>query len=406
MLRFPALAFIWLMVATLSAQNLPEAPLPAHIGPYLQHPAADAMSVCLISQTAKTVSIQVRPTHAQDKAPAPVTAEALAIPGTPWTRWTARLQGLPAGGQCAYQVIIDGNAGPWQEFRTLNPAAPELRFAVFNDVHDQLATLDRVLAHVPAESFEFSVLLGDCWNDPQTKNQAERVFRTLDGFVRRLDAGRKPMLYVRGNHDLRGPFAPQLARLFAAPRLRADAPLGEQDVTLAFAAGPAFLLFADTGEDFEKKKEVFNVLRERQTPWLRSELASPAAQGRWRLFLSHIPLFNDNIWNSEHARKVWTDVLVEGKVDAAFAGHDHGWKLLPKNQPLTVRFKSSPVDSQFSDGTVTSTPPFPVLIGGGPKPAGKEQGTAMLFKVTAKDCSVRLIGAETGARLTQLELTR
>jgi len=55
---------------------------------------------------------------------------------------------------------------------------------------------------------------------------------------------------------------------------------------------------------------------------------------------------------------------------------------------------------------VTSTPPFPVLIGGGPKPAGKEQGTAMLFKVTPKDCSVRLIGAETGALLTQLELTR
>ncbi len=397
---------VWLMVATLSAQNPPEAPLPAHIGPYLQHPAADAMSVCLVSQTAKTVSIQVRPTHAQDKAPAPVTAEALAIPGTPWTRWAARLQGLPAGGLCAYQVIVDGNASPWQEFRTLNPAAPELRFAVFNDVHDQLATLDRVLAHVPAESFEFSVLLGDCWNDPQTKNQADRVFRTLDGFVRRLDAARKPLLYVRGNHDLRGPFAPQLARWFVAPRLRADAPLGEQDVTLAFAAGPAFLLFADTGEDFEKKKEVFNVLRERQTPWLRSELASPAAQGRWRLFLSHIPLFNDNIWNSEHARKVWTDVLVEGKVDAAFAGHDHGWKLLPKNQPLTVRFKSSPADSQFSDGTVTSTPPFPVLIGGGPKPAGKEQGTAMLFKVTAKDCSVRLVGAETGALLTQLELTR
>jgi hypothetical protein len=364
------------------------------------------MSVCLVSQTAKTVSIQVRPTNAQDKTPAPVTAEALAIPGTSWTRWAARLQGLPAGGLCAYQVIVDGKAGPWQEFRTLNPAAPELRFAVFNDVHDQLATLDRVLAHVPAESFEFSVLLGDCWNDPQTKNQADRVFRTLDGFVRRLDAARKPLLYVRGNHDLRGPFAPQLARLFVAPRLRADAPLGEQDVTLAFAAGPAFLLFADTGEDFEKKKEVFNVLRERQTPWLRSELASPAAQGRWRLFLSHIPLFNDNIWNSEHARKAWTDVLAEGKVDAAFAGHDHGWKLLPKNQPLTVRFKSSPADSQFSDGTVTSTPPFPVLIGGGPKPAGKEQGTAMLFKVTAKDCSVRLVGAETGALLTQLELTR
>ena len=364
------------------------------------------MSVCLVSQTAQTVTIQVRPANPQAKAPAPLTAEALPIPGTPWSRWTARLQGLPAGGLSAYQVIIDGKAGPWLEFRTLNPAAPELRFAVFNDVHDQLATLDRVLAHVPTDSFEFSVLLGDCWNDPQTKNQADRVFRTLDGFVRRLDAARKPMLYVRGNHDLRGPFAPQLARLFVAPRLQADAPLGEQDVTLAFAAGPAFLLFADTGEDFEKKKEVFNVLRERQTPWLRSELASPAAQGRWRLFLSHIPLFNDNIWNSEHARKAWTDVLAEGKVDAAFAGHDHGWKLLPKNQPLTVRFKSSPADSQFSDGTVTSTPPFPVLIGGGPKPAGKEQGTAMLFKVTAKDCSVRLVGAETGALLTQLELTR
>ena len=68
---------IWLMVAMLSAQNVPEEPLPVHIGPYLQHPAADAMSVCLVSQTAKAVAIQVRPTHPQDKAPAPVPAEAL-----------------------------------------------------------------------------------------------------------------------------------------------------------------------------------------------------------------------------------------------------------------------------------------------------------------------------------------
>lgn len=406
MFRFPAMAMVWLLVAMLSAQDKPESPLPAHIGPYLQHPAADSMSVCLVSQTAKTVSVQVRLANPQDKDLTPVKAEALAIPGTPWTRWAARLQALPVGGRCAYQVIIDGTPGPWREFRTLDPASPEVRFAVFNDVHDQLATLDRLLAHVPADSFEFSVLLGDCWNDPQTKNQAERVFRTLDGFVRRLDAARKPLVYVRGNHDLRGPFAPHLARLFVAPRLRPDAPLGEQDVTLAFAAGPAFLLFTDTGEDFEKKKEVFNALRERQTPWLRSELTSPAARDRWRLFLSHIPLFNDNIWNSEHARKVWTDALVEGKVDAAFAGHDHGWKLLPKDQPLNVRFKSSPADSQFIDGNVTSTPPFPVLIGGGPKPTGKEQGTAMLFKVTTKECSVRLVGAETGALLTQLELTR
>ncbi len=401
----PLLLTLLLALPGAQAQSAAEAPLPEHIGPYLQHPTADAITVCVVSRTARAVAFQWRSDRAQPPAKAPV-AEALSIPGTPWTRWSVRLQGLVAGAVPAYRLTIDGREGPWIEFKPIDPAAKELRFAVFNDIHDQLATLDRLLPHAPADTHEFTVLLGDCWNDPQTKNGAERVFRTLDGFVRRLDAARKPMLYVRGNHDLRGPFARQLARLFVAPRLQPEAPLGEQDVTLAFAAGPAFLVFADTGEDFEKQKEVFNTLRDRQTPWLRSELASPAAQGRWRLFLSHIPLFNDNIWNSEHARRAWTPTLEAGRVDAAFAGHDHGWKLLARGQPLSVRFQASPRDSQFLEGTVTSTPPFPVLIGGGPKPSGKEEATVMLFHVTPAACAVRLIGAEAGRELTRLQLTR
>ena len=403
MARSFLLALGLLTVALVQAQTPALPPLPEVIGPYLQSPSVDGISVCLVSRTAKAVLLEAR--DAQGSRP-PVVAESMAIPGTPWTRWAGRLDKLSPGVRYTYRVNIDGTPGPWLEFRTPDPAAPELRFAVFNDIHDELATLDATLRHTPADSYEFTILLGDCWNDPQTRQEADRVFRTLDGFVRKLDAARKPMLYVRGNHDLRGPFAPLLARLFVAPRLRADAPLVDQDLTFSLAAGPAFLLLADTGEDFEKKKEVFNLLRERQTPWLRSELASPAAQGRWRLFLSHIPLFNDNIWNSEHARRTWTETLAAGKVDAAFAGHDHGWKLLPKGQPLTVRFKASPADSQFVEGVVTSTPPFPVLIGGGPRPRGKEEATAMIFEVTPSRCLVRLIGAANGAELTRLDLTR
>jgi hypothetical protein len=47
-----------------------------------------------------------------------------------------------------------------------------------------------------------------------------------------------------------------------------------------------------------------------------------------------------------------------------------------------------------------------VLIGGGPRPRGKEEATAMIFEVTPSRCLVRLIGAANGAELTRLDLTR
>jgi predicted phosphodiesterase len=366
-------------------------PLPGTIGPYLQNPASDAMTVCFLASSPGDVTVAYGLTRPEKAAP----VTRADITGTPWTVYKSRISGLEPGKKYRYAVTWK-NAGKDPaafpaSFTTLNPNAPAVKLIVFNDLHNLAAPVEEAMKHIRPEDYEGTILLGDCWADPRPDNNAERVFRLMDAYVKLLDAAHKPMLLLRGNHECRKGFSGKLAMLFDMPHLDGGAGFEDQRYYFGLAMGPVYFACADCGEDMYKKPGLFQPYREKELEWLRGVAREENfRKAPWRVFASHIGLYTDTLWcNSEPSRRMWEEDVKKMNFHVAIAGHAHKWGLLKAGQTYTVK--------ENETNTVAMTPPFPVLVGGGTSVAdcGQSRGdaTVMLFKADKKTLNIRLMSA-------------
>ncbi len=373
-------------------------PLPETLLPYLQNPGPDAMTVCFLAQ--KATGVKVAWVKDGQTKLTEVEAVGQAIPGTPWTIWKARLKGLLPGTSYRYQVRASpGDAKeklPTYDFRTLDPRASELKVAIFNDIHNQLPTFEAALATVKPEDFEFSIFNGDMINDPSASDGAAVVFRLWNEYVRILDGSRKPIVFVRGNHEVRGSFCKTLGYLFDLPNLDPTAAEADHQWQYAFTAGPVHFVIMDTGEDDSpttdptsyKRPRFWEAYRRKQTAWLEKHLASPVVKNaRHRVFVSHIPLHNPAGWYSIVSRDEWSRKVADAGFELMLAGHDHSWKFVPDRKEFTI-----------GKGPETDTPTLPVLIGGGPS---MKEGTLILLTADSKGLRTKMFASDGGKLLHQ-----
>lgn len=363
------------------------------IQPYLQNPTHDAMTICYLSQDARDVKVLLgSPKSASTKA---IRAIGTAIPETNWTIWKARATGLKAGEiynySVSYKVGNEEKSSAKYSFTPLNLAAPDVYAIAINDGHDHLEGLETLLKNTTPGNYQFSLLLGDMWNDPSPKDNAERVFKTMEGYVRLLDASNRPLFYIRGNHDTRGGFADKLSYLFDLPNNRPASKLADQNAYYDFQCGPVWFISPDAGEDGDKRAEMFQAYRQRQIPWLKKIFGqSPAARkAPWRVLALHIPLYNPGGWDQPDALKRWEPVFEKEHIDLMIAGHDHTPRYVEKEKP----FKR--------DGKEEVIAPYPVLIGGGPG----NGSTIMLIKADAKNLNARLLSID-NKELWNVKLTK
>jgi acid phosphatase type 7 len=366
--------------------------LPKVLTPYLQNPTADGMTVCFLAQGAEDVYLQWGAEGASTLKQA--SGKGVAIAGTPWTIWKIRIANLKAGSTYKYQVkcrlAAKDTVTATYRFKSLNPCSKTLKVALFNDIHNNDNTLAALMKYVNPSDFECSVLMGDCLADPSAENGGFNVFRTLNAFVRLLDGASKPIVFVRGNHETRNSFSHQLALLFDLPNLTNEQSWAEQQWQFTLRAGPLFFIAMDAGEDEDgldrpecryKQPEFWKGVRQREAGWLKNTIAvNPGKNAPWRVFISHIPLYNDNEWYSKSSRGYWESLLSGANLDLMLAGHDHAWKLLPKDNKKKQQ--------------------WPVLIGGGPS---LEEGTVMLLSADKRKLTIRLLGAKDGRLLTEFK---
>jgi acid phosphatase type 7 len=242
------------------------------------------------------------------------------------------------------------------QFTTLDPKASTASFSCWNDTHENNETLKRLADKLHNQQPDFLVWNGDVTNDifreeqivGQFLNPAEQAYASI-----------VPMMFSRGNHDVRGRDARYLQDYLTGP--------GGM-YYYGFRQGPLATLVMDTGEDKPDNHPSFaNLLdfegfRSEQAQWLESVIDETwFASAPFRVVFMHIPLVWEtevperwpsiwgegiNGWICEDGHKKWHDLLVRAGVQLVISGHTHRPAYFP------------PSESR----------PYGQLIGGGPQP--------------------------------------
>jgi hypothetical protein len=276
--------------------------------------------------------------------------------------------------------------------RTLNPAAATTSFCVWNDTHDKPATLARLAELTRAEPADFLVWNGDLGNYLADETTFAGLFIEPKGGV---DLAEGPPIFLsRGNHDVRGPAANQVAHYVAFPEGRPY---------YSFRSGPVAGIVLDTGEDKPDAHPLFlglvdfEPLIQEQARWLAREIEQPHLKSApYRVVFCHIPLrwktettpTYDAAGNgfdhfSRRGREAWHDSLARWGAQMIISGHTHAWQHLK----------------------ATNEFPYEQLVGGGPS-LDERTSQALLIRASAdaQALTLRLINASAKHEIYQTAL--
>lgn len=259
-------------------------------------------------------------------------------------------------------------------FSTMDPTAKEVSWLVLNDIHDRPKSFAHLMQLNKDDNYDFVFLNGDMF-DYQTDEK--QIIDHLLNPCTDCFASKKPMLFVRGNHETRGKYARNLKDYFSSP--------GGQYFT--FQWGPVFAIALDTGEDKEDTHPVyagivdFDAYRQQQAIWLEKQLQSKEfRKAKYRVVMMHIPPFYSGTGHGAmHVRSMFSPLFDKYKVDIVISGHTHTYGIHP------------PVTGQHN---------YPIVIGGGPT-----EGKRTLIKVKAGQNSfgLQMLG-DNGSEVGKYEL--
>ncbi|MCL4178522.1 MAG: metallophosphoesterase [Verrucomicrobia bacterium] len=360
---------------TLLRAAQPEAPptgLAFTTAPSLQNPGADALTVAIGVNGPSTAWVEYGETEhlgriadgARDGLkPFDALAHSIRLTGLrPGQRYYYRVHACPIDFRTAYDIRRgEPIATDRFSFRTFDPNAAQMRFVVWNDTHENTHTLARLMEQTSRAPADFLAWNGDITNDNYREEQMVQHYLGAGGqpFTREL-----PLVFARGNHDVRGPAARSLSRFIDLPGGRPY---------YSFRHGPLGVVVLDAGEDKPDDTPVYAGLgdfvayRRQQAAWLESELEQPhLQQAAFRIAFCHIPLWWKNqgpATDASDARSDWHRLLAKHHFAALISGHTHQHALFPPDR----------------------TKPYAQIIGGGPKP---EASTLIRGSVTRTELTL------------------
>ncbi len=166
-------------------------------------------------------------------------------------------------------------------FKTLSRKQTEFTFVCWSDIHSNVGQLQKMLCHTEASRADFFVVLGDSLSHMAGKSA---IFDGLLDPASEKFAARKPLVFVRGNHEQLGVFAGEYFNCMKHPS-------GKTYYT--FRHGSVFFIVLDFGNDSPDGDSLFfkneQMLRE-QRRWLGTVISSkPYIAADFRIVLVHIP---------------------------------------------------------------------------------------------------------------------
>ena len=284
------------------------------------------------------------------------------------TRHVVHLTELSPGITYSYEVVatrvvklkaywpdkgLDATSGPHQ-FTTFDATNPRVVFAVVTDTHEDVRRINRLNRTIDWETAEFLVHTGDAfhWIDSE-----DHLFRAwLRPTTAALEHS-KPLLFARGNHELRGPFARQLFDYLPTP---------ENRFYYARDAGPVHLIVLDTGEDKADDTNVYAELnlttpyRAQELAWLKEHVTEArVVDAPFRVVVMHQPRWGWLVDGPE----AWIETANEAGVDLVIAGHRHRFSYTPPGPDVSHNYhllivgqdQVAMVDATSAELTITVT---------------------------------------------------
>ena len=229
--------------------------------------------------------------------------------------------------QVIYRGPFGGYLGDVQKqhygFRPVD-TSDGLNYFAMSDVHE---AVDAAAASAKAAGeLDFIVLLGDLVSMVETEKDA----LLANDLAHKVTGGEIPVIYARGNHEIKGEYAEQMHKYVGAK--------GTDFYYSVTLGDDVFAVVLDMGEDHEDDwweyytTAKFDIYRQEQTEMLEEILADGKYEDyRYRLALCHIPLvYVDKHGYFEEFRNDWTRLLNEMDIDMALSGHKHVlWPFVP-----------------------------------------------------------------------------
>lgn len=290
--------------------SLPELPpSDPHIGPFLQNPGTDAMSIVWVRHDDAPCSL----TWERDGEPA---REQVTRPGRPIersgdVRYEARLTGLLPGTRYRYSLKCPGGTVS-SSFGTLPLSPDRLTFIYYGDNKDGAETHRRVVSRFDQHSPAFILHSGDMTNHGHYEEYRPYFFEPLRQVTDHI-----PLFPGRGNHEGDGKAYRQVFSL----------PLGE--TWYSFDCGNAhFLVLDSTGWRHDWEKDDIRRMYE----WCEGDLSGSKAT--WKIAMYHEPSYDLGWRKDDWGHKDFLPLMRRYGVDVTLTGHAHGYQRL---RPMVSR---------------------------------------------------------------------
>jgi hypothetical protein len=273
-----------------------------------------------------------------------------------------------------------------RSFRLPDPMARKSTMIVVNDTHENKVTIAALADRIEKLQPELLLWNGDSCNDFDIVDDPAEILLSPGAKTANEGgwASTRPLLFVPGNHDVRGQRARELQKSIR-PWNGSGLPYN-----FAFRHGPIAIVGLDTGEDKPDAHPNFagtaayQPYRKEQGRWLAEQVKRDEIRNApFRLAFCHIPLRGlpntpdgtrmENLKSFAQycgdARPHWLPSLHVAEFNAVLSGHTHEWRI---DDP-------------------TDTEPLTQIVGGGPH---QKYATLTWIEATASEMTIILENLE------------